>query len=82
MTWPSGSEITTPMMLALTRRWIFDSRSARSRYSRAFSSALAACEASSFSTASRAGRRPRGQVVFEVKYPDELSLVNQRQAEN
>ena len=44
-----------PTILASTSRRIFASRLARSRYSRAFSSDIAACEASTFSTATRAG---------------------------
>ncbi|MGY3365198.1 hypothetical protein ACVWZL_002323 [Bradyrhizobium sp. GM2.4] len=52
---PSSSQMMIPMMLASTRRRILASRSPRSRYKAAFSSAIAACEASSFSTAIRAG---------------------------
>src|SRR6266478_612272 len=52
---PVRLEMKIPMMLASTRRRIFFSRSATSRYKWAFSSAMAACEASSFSTAIRAG---------------------------
>jgi hypothetical protein len=42
-------------MLASTRRRILASRSARSRYKRAFSRVIAACEASSSSTVTRSG---------------------------
>src|ERR1700704_3765065 len=62
---PSKSQMKIPMMLESTRRRILVSRSATSRYKRAFSSAIAACEASSFSTAIRA---------------DQLGLFQQRQA--
>ena len=51
------------MMLASTRRRILASRCARSRYKRAISSAIAACEASSFNTALRAGVKPNDTVI-------------------
>ena len=48
-----------------------------------FSSEIAACDASSFSTAIRAGAKtPRGQVVLEIEHADQLGLVDQGQAEN
>ena len=61
---PSRSQMVIPMMLASTRRRIFASRSARSRYKRVFSSEIAACEASSFSTAMRAGAKTRAAKLF------------------
>ena len=66
-----------PMMLASTSRRIFASRSSRSRYSRVFSSEIAACDASSFSTATRAGVKTcERQVVLEVEHADQLGLLS------
>ncbi len=61
---PATFQTMMPMILASTSRRIFASRSATSRYSRAFSSEMAACEATSFSTAIRAGLNARAVRLF------------------
>src|SRR5258708_5297404 len=52
------------MMLASTRRRILASRCSRSRYRRAFSREIAACEASNSSTAIRPDVKARGVKLF------------------
>ncbi|MOA54638.1 hypothetical protein D3C78_1782920 [compost metagenome] len=61
---PSALQTMMPMMLASTRRRIFASRSSTSRYKRAFSREIAACEATSLSTAVRAGLNTRAVWLF------------------
>ena len=81
MTGPSKFQMKMPMMLASTRRRIFASRSATSPYRRAFSSAIAACEARQLQHRDPRGREHmRRETVFEVQDADQLGLFQQRQA--
>jgi len=73
---PVRLEMKIPMMLASTKRRIFASRSADSRYKTRFSSAIAACEASSFSTASRAGVNTCDAGCFRDRDADQLGPVS------
>ena len=61
---PSTRVMATPTMLASTSRRIFASRSSSSRYKRLFSSDMAACGASTCSTAMRAGVNTPGARWF------------------
>ena len=70
-------------MFESTRRRILASRSPRSLYRRAFSSEIAACDASSFQYRDPGGREHvRCQLVLEIEHPDQLGLLHQGQAED
>ena len=80
---PERSQMKIPMMLASTRRRILASRSREIAVQAGILQRDRRLRGEQLQHRDPGRRKnPRSQVVLEIEHPDELGLVEQRQAEN